>query len=74
MKLCLTILAAVISFISAGLWLWSALIRPAYPFAYASGPSAELVARVNFQSKLNALAAATTGFSVLLQGLTVFLA
>ena len=57
----------ITAILSAGLWFWSALLKPAYPMAYASGPPKEVVDRMNLQARLNACAAALTGVTVLLQ-------
>lgn len=72
MKLLFTVGAITFAFISAVLWFWSAKLRPVYPMGYLSGPPQKIVDTVNMQSRLNAWAAATTGFSVLCQAALVF--
>jgi hypothetical protein len=73
MKLMFTVGAILFALISAGLWFWSAKLRPVYPTGYLSGPPQDIVDTVNLQSKLNAWAAAATGLSVLCQSALAFL-
>ncbi len=72
MKTFFTAGAIIFALVSAGLWFWSAKLRPVYPIGYLSGPPQEIVDAVNMQSKLNAWAAVATGLSVLCQGALVF--
>lgn len=59
--------AAIFALGSAVLWFWSALVAPAIPLAYVSGPPKEIVRSIKRQGLLNAAAAATTGIGALLQ-------
>jgi hypothetical protein len=67
----ISIFAAMLSLVSAILWLAAARLT-IVPMAYPSGPPAEVMKKINWQAKLNAYAAATTGLSVLLQSITLF--
>lgn len=71
MKTVLTIAAIVFAFASGGFWFWSALIKPAYPMGYISGPPKDVIDRINRQALLSAIAAGLTGVSAILQGLTL---
>lgn len=53
--------------LSAVFWFWSASLKLVFPMAYLSGPPPEIIARLTFQSNLNAWAALATALSVLLQ-------
>lgn len=71
MKTIISVASLLLSAISAGLWFWSAKMKPVYPTGYLSGPPREIVDALNFQAKLNAWAAFTTGLSVAFQAVTV---
>ena len=73
MKEFLTMGVTLSAMISAGLWFWSAKLRPVYPMGYLSGPPQKIVDTVNLQSKLNAWAALFTGLSVLAQAAIAYL-
>lgn len=72
MKLLFTVTAITLALVSAGLWFWSAKLRPVYPMGYLSGPPEEIVNTINLQSRLNAWAAIATGISVLCQSALAF--
>lgn len=67
------ILAIVSAMVSAGLWFWSASLKPVLPMAYLSGPPAHIVDQLKWQGRLNAFAAFATGLSGLFQALSLFL-
>ena len=73
MKTLIPIIAVIASMTSAGLWFWSASLKPVYPAAYLSGPPKEIVDRIHLQTRLNAWAAFATGISAALQGITLIL-
>lgn len=66
----LKISSIILALVSAGLWFWSASMKPIYPMAYLSGPPKHIADQIDFIGKLNAWAAATTGLSVLLSAIS----
>lgn len=69
----LKILSIVLALVSAGLWFWSASLKPVFPMAYLSGPPKDVADRIVFGGKLNAWAAGTTGLSILLGAISDWL-
>jgi hypothetical protein len=73
LKIALLVITLLTAAISAVCWFWSARIRTPLPMGYLSGPPKEVVDRINKQSLLNAIAAASAGVAVITQGILSFL-
>jgi hypothetical protein len=54
---------------SATCWFWASILKPSYPMAYLDGPPQEIIERMDFQARLNALGAAAAGTTILCQAI-----